>query len=391
MAATVPVKQDSRGVWYSRIYLGKDSKGKKIQAYRSFPEATSEADARVAAAIWASDLTADGRVRSTVLTDMLADYIEMREINGASPNSVKQWRQFLRCYITRFLRGKRADELTALDFTRFNGVLLRHGSRDGKPLSPNTVNAVYQFLRGAYRYFVSVGLVETNPLLAAVKPYRDQDEAIALEEDDVAVLNGYLDPIVSFEVEVGDIERRNAFAAWLALHTGARCGEVCAVRPKDVYQKRGYIHIGGTVVEPGNEQPYRKEKPKSSTSRRNISLVPEELEVIVRFMAWHETKKGSARDMGIASVDGTWARPSTLSSWFKRLVEKLDLDRQATFHTLRHTHASWCLAHGIDVVTLSERLGHSSPAITIRIYGHMLQGRDMAAAETFYKAIQGGV
>ena len=34
MAATVPVKQDSRGVWYSRIYLGKDSKGKKIQAYR---------------------------------------------------------------------------------------------------------------------------------------------------------------------------------------------------------------------------------------------------------------------------------------------------------------------------------------------------------------------
>ena len=47
---------------------------------------------------------------------------------------------------------------------------------------------------------MSVGLVETNPLLDAAKPYRDQDEAIALEEDDVAILNAYLDPIVSFEV-----------------------------------------------------------------------------------------------------------------------------------------------------------------------------------------------
>jgi integrase len=53
---------------------------------------------------------------------------------------------------------------------------------------------------------------------------------------------------------------------------------------------------------------------------------------------------------------------------------------KATFHSLRHTHASTLIASGLDVLTISRRLGHGSPAITLSVYGHLFKPDDRAAA-----------
>jgi integrase len=53
---------------------------------------------------------------------------------------------------------------------------------------------------------------------------------------------------------------------------------------------------------------------------------------------------------------------------------------KATLHSLRHTHASTLIASGLDVLTISRRLGHGSPAIRLRIYGHLFKPDDRAAA-----------
>jgi integrase len=50
-----------------------------------------------------------------------------------------------------------------------------------------------------------------------------------------------------------------------------------------------------------------------------------------------------------------------------------------TPHTLRHTHASQLITSGIDILTVSRRLGHSSPGITLTVYGHLLSPKDDAA------------
>ena len=51
-----------------------------------------------------------------------------------------------------------------------------------------------------------------------------------------------------------------------------------------------------------------------------------------------------------------------------------------TFHALRHTHASQLIDRGVDVVTVSKRLGHASPDITLRVYAHMFKIDDSKAA-----------
>jgi integrase len=58
------------------------------------------------------------------------------------------------------------------------------------------------------------------------------------------------------------------------------------------------------------------------------------------------------------------------------------------FHALRHSHASALIAAGVDIVTVSKRLGHGSPAITLRIYAHLFDGRtDAAAAQAIDRAL----
>jgi len=54
---------------------------------------------------------------------------------------------------------------------------------------------------------------------------------------------------------------------------------------------------------------------------------------------------------------------------------------EITLHSLRHTHASMLIAAGVDILTISRRLGHANPTITLSVYGHLIHGTDDRAAQ----------
>ena len=60
-----------------------------------------------------------------------------------------------------------------------------------------------------------------------------------------------------------------------------------------------------------------------------------------------------------------------------------------TFHALRHTHASQLIASGMDVLTVSRRLGHGAPSITLNVYGHLFKSSDEQAAAIFEATLAG--
>lgn len=59
------------------------------------------------------------------------------------------------------------------------------------------------------------------------------------------------------------------------------------------------------------------------------------------------------------------------------------------FHALRHTHASQLIDAGIDIVTISKRLGHAKPDITLRFYAHLFRKDDSHAADAINAALAG--
>lgn len=383
----VRVRRGAGGVFECRLYLGRDAAGKAIRPYKRFPHAATEEEAQALAETWAANLTADGAVRSARLVDLLKDYARLRERNGASPNSIKSYRLFTR-YAARYLRTANARDLGVMDFNRFEQRLLAPKSDGGQGLSRNSVINVHNFLRGAYNHFVDAGICDANPLVYVSKPSPERHEASALTEWDFEGINEKLEGALSKEVETKADYRGAvyAFASWLSLVTGMRVGEVCAVHRIDVKRYQLFVHVGGTVIEPMGQRPYRRDVTKGRKCR-NVAITPGDVSVIDSFVRAQDGFLGHlGADAPLVTLDGTYMRPTTISRAFSRIRDSCGLPREITFHSLRHTHASWLIANGCDLKTISERLGHADEATTLRIYGHLMPGRDAAAAQLFSEA-----
>ena len=90
--------------------------------------------------------------------------------------------------------------------------------------------------------------------------------------------------------------------------------------------------------------------------------------------------KTEATTLVFSDVEGDLVKPHSVSRAWRRAVVALKLPA-VTFHALRHTHASMLIRAGVDILTISRRLGHSKAAITLEVYGHLISGADDAAAD----------
>jgi integrase len=88
--------------------------------------------------------------------------------------------------------------------------------------------------------------------------------------------------------------------------------------------------------------------------------------------------KPPADALVFATFDGKPRAPDPLGKKFADAMTALGLPH-VSLHTLRHTHASMLITSGMDILTISRRLGHSSAAITLGVYGHLISSKDGAA------------
>lgn len=392
----IEVKRDQKGVWFAQPYLGKAPDGRQIRPRRSFPDATTREEAQALADAWASHLTFDGKVKSTLIVDLLWEYIEQRKVKGAGLNTVKRWSLFTRTYVGKYLKGKVARDLTAIELNDFETRLGVSKKNGGQGLSRNTIISVHHFLRGAYNFWVRIGICENNPMLMVAKPPEERHEAVSIDEWDYRALDATVSEKLDLEMPEKRFMRQSAyaFAAWLALHTGMRVGEVCAVRRRDLHKAQGFILVSGTVIEVPGGGVIRSNVTKNKKTRP-VALIDEEWERIKAYLAQQDSISDAfTPDSPLVSIDGSYMRPTTVSKAFSRARDRAGMPKAYTFHSLRHTHATWCLANGVDLKTLADRLGHSNEATTLKLYAHLLPGRDQAAAQafnSFAKQLEDGV
>lgn len=93
-------------------------------------------------------------------------------------------------------------------------------------------------------------------------------------------------------------------------------------------------------------------------------------------------------DLVFARADGSCLDPDVVSQQFDRLVRRSGLPR-IRFHDLRHTNATLGLAAGVHPKVMSERLGHTSIAITLDLYSHAIPALDADAADRIAAVVDG--
>jgi integrase len=163
-----------------------------------------------------------------------------------------------------------------------------------------------------------------------------------------------------------------------------RRGELCGLQWGDIDLDAATLRVERSVEE--TRAGLRVKPPKSKRGRRNISLPPE----AVAMLRAHKVKLLELRlvlglgnivadTLVFSTIEGQHLKPNSVSRNWRRTCAARKLPR-VKFHALRHTHASTLIRAGVDVLTISRRLGHSTASMTLDVYGHLMEGSDAAAA-----------
>ena len=173
---------------------------------------------------------------------------------------------------------------------------------------------------------------------------------------------------------------------WLAMVTGARRGELCALRWDRVDFTTGVLQIRTSVAQQGATT---WEKDTKTHQQRRITLDPQTLALLRTYQA-RRVELAAVVNMGLSSnarifspvPDGAvWVKPDTVSQRYARMCARLGWDMH--LHQLRHYSATELIAAGVDVRTVAGRPGHSGGGTTtLKVYSAWRSEADQRAASS---------
>lgn len=157
-------------------------------------------------------------------------------------------------------------------------------------------------------------------------------------------------------------KRNNLYGILITLYTGIRIGELLALTWENVDLVNRSISITATKSPIPLRNSFYIGTPKSSNGKRIIPI-PKEL------LYYFKELKKEKKTYVINRTDGEGITLGSYQITFRRILKRLNI-RPRGFHVLRHTFATRAIENGVDINTLSELLGHSTPTITLNFYAH---------------------
>ena len=301
-----------------------------------------------------------------------------------SAKTAERYRELVENQITPHIGNTLLQKLRPLDLEKWHTALDRSGRKDGKSgVSKRTVGHAHRVLFKALNEAVKHGLIIQNAAAVEKAPKVQADEMVILTSEQVSDLAAKL--------------RGHAMCAEAitALFTGLRRGELLALRWKNVDLENEKLIRVRQALEHTAAFGIRFKEPKTKAGRRDVSL-PDIVVEALRDRRRQQLEIRMALGLGklpdealvFPALDGEPQTPRVFSKRWTVAARALGAG-DITFHALRHTHASQLIDAGIDIVTISRRLGHSSPAVTLSIYAHLFRQRDDKAAKAINDALAG--
>lgn len=289
------------------------------------------------------------------------------------PSTIKSYNNIVHHYLIPRIGKIRLDKLSHTDINRMYSHFLKN-------LSSVTVHKVHRALRTALNRAIKRGILKESPMKRVDTPDRKSPKRNTLNVRQAKEMLEWLKKkkYVAY------------YGAYLAIYGGLRLGEVCGLQWRDVEWETNTL-----FVRRARQRYQRKDviiEPKTEDSIRDV-VFPDF--VMDELRGWMERLKHEA-----AVIDKPWndeefiiqmeglkiPEPHVFAKGVKLALEDLDLPI-VTFHDLRHTHATWLLESGVDLKTVSQRLGHSSITVTADVYSHVTRRMQKDAMDKLEKMI----
>ena len=233
-----------------------------------------------------------------------------------------------------------------------------------------TVEKAHVIIHQVLQHAKDLGLIPFNPTEKVFVPRTPDEEMKILDESQVSRL------LLAVK------DTRYEAIVYIAVTTGMRIGELLGLKWDDV------DWIAKTIkVERQLDRGTREfDTPKTRHGRRVVALGDRSIDVLRAHRERQDLERAAMGDRwqecGLI-FPSSIGRPKiyhVLHRDFQLILKRAGLP-PVRFHDLRHTAASLMLNHGVPVLIVSRRLGHSRPSITLDVYGHLIPGFQEEAAD----------
>tara|TARA_R110000824_G_C15232376_1_gene678766 strand:+ start:11450 stop:12589 length:1140 start_codon:yes stop_codon:yes gene_type:complete len=315
------------------------------------------------------------RKRET-LAQFMESWLSRYASLNTTPRTMVGYKEKTKNYIIPCLGGNRIQSLTPRHIQDLHSYMREKG------LSNQTITHAHRVLSEALKHAVAWKILPSNPAGSVKAPRPEQREVAVWDFEQMQTF-----------IETSKFSQfHDAFM--LAIFTGMRRSEITGLRWEGVDFTTSTLRVTGTLQRitghgllPGS--------PKTKTSRRAISVWQNTVDILHSIRGKQLSLHADLDDLyqnknGYVITDdlGRPIDPNRLTREFARLVKQAGLPH-ANFHSLRHCHASLLLADGASIKTISERLGHSKPSMTLDVYSHLLPTIQAQAAQSLEERLSG--
>lgn len=294
------------------------------------------------------------------MKDLLEEWLESKknEIEIKTYNSYELW------------STKIIDSIGNVKVKEINVKILEEFYNELKittSLSQKSIRDIYTTISMALNKAVKWGYISNNPNLLIDKPKVKKQEIQCYSPEEVEQLLTFLknEPL------------KYQAIITLAIDSGCRRGEITGLTWNDIDFEKSLIYINKTTQYTPNYGIYEKST-KSETSNRSIYIANSTKEILKKYQKEQFEKRmllGSRWENSnrvFTTAYGADMHPDTPSKILEKIIKKYNLKR-ITFHGLRHTSISLQISSGIQSQIISKRAGHSSVAVTDKIYSHFFE------------------
>jgi integrase len=330
-----------------------------------------------------------------------ADWVEtcIKHKRSAASSTIRRYRTSLQWQIANHTIGRmRVAEVLKSHVEEWIDELIIQKRQDDHTrfLDSDTIERAYALLRMAFNMAIAEGMITTNPCKGVELPDPENEEIHPMTPDQVIHFLAFLNML--------DKSRPHRLIAfyYIAIRCGLRLAELIGLRWIDIDLERRELRVVGQL------QQGRRKKGKSKKAHRTVPLAPDVAEVV----RTHEQNQNEERALAgngwnkaglvFCSENGTALRGSNVWRQFTALQRRAGLaepcavcdasgkqngEKCATCHgnksialfrthDMRHTYAALAIGAGVDIYTISRRMGHESIKTTADTYGHLYKGQD---------------
>lgn len=368
------IRRRPNGTYEIKVSCGYGVDGKQRNQYKSYkpePGMTKrqiEKEVQRQAILFEEDCKR-GQITAAVKFETFAEqwFEEYAKVN-LRPTSYARMKQLTK-RVYPAIGHKRLDKITARDIQKFITDMLTNGRNlnNGKPLSRKTAVHHLSFISDVFSYAVRMGMLCDNPCRRVFVPKQEQEEKQIYTIEQVKIL---------YENLKSEPMKYQVYLL-LSIYSGYRRSEMLGLEWKDIDFEHNLIHVRRTSQYTSEKGIYT-DTTKTRKSKR-VSKMPASIMNLLRQFKADQNEE--ARRLGTKWEDydrlftkwnGAPMNPQTPFEWLKGYCERIGIPFR-NIHSLRHLHASLLIFEGVDVVAVSEDMGHSVVGTTLNLYSHMFQ------------------